>query len=87
MMPERIVDALELVDVDIKQREGLAASSLLELALDLFAEQHPVRQIGQRVVMREVRDLLVGAAALGNVFDDVDDVARLARLVADADAS
>ena len=37
--------------------------------------------------MREVRDLLVGAAALGNVFDDVDDVARLARLVADADTS
>ena len=25
MMPERIVDALELVDVDIKQRKGLAA--------------------------------------------------------------
>ena len=79
MMSERVVDALELVDVDIEQCELLAAAGSLQLAFDLFAEQHPVRQVGQRVVMREMRDLLVGAPALGDVVDDVDDVARLRR--------
>ena len=86
MMPERVVDALELVDVDIEQRELLAPAGSLQLAFDLFAEQHPVRQVGQRVVMREVRDLLVGAPALGNVVDDVDDVAGLAGLIRNSDA-
>ena len=75
MVSERVVDALELVDVDIEQRELLAAGGLAQLALDLFAEQHPVRQVGQRVVMRQMRDLLVGAPALGHVVDDVDDIA------------
>ena len=75
MMAERIVDALEFVDVDIEQGELLAAAGLLELALDLLAEQHAVRQVGQRVVMREMGDLLVGAPAFGDVLDDVDDVA------------
>ncbi len=86
MMSERIVDALEFVDVDIKQRELSAAAGTLQLAFDAFAEQHPVRQVGQRVVMREMGDLLVGEAALGDVFDDVDDVARLAGWIADSDA-
>ncbi len=86
MMPERIVDALELVDVDIKQRELLAPAGSPQFAFDLFAEQHPVRQIGQRVIMREVGDLLVGAPALGDVFHDVDDIAGLAGLIPDADA-
>ena len=86
MMAERIVDALEFVDIDIEQRELLAAGGLLQLALDLFAEQHPVRQVGQRIVMGEMRDLLVGAPPLGDILDDVDDVAGLAVLVANADA-
>ena len=85
MVSERVVDALEFVDVDVEQRELLAADGLLQLALDLLAEQHPVRQVGQRVVMREMGDLFIGAPALGHVVDDVDDVARLACLIADAE--
>ena len=86
MVPERVVDALELVDVDIEQRELLALAGSLQLALDLFAEQHPVRQVGQRVVMREVRDLLVGAPALGNIVDDVDQIPGFTGLVRNSDA-
>src|SRR5690242_7127257 len=44
MMAERVVDALELVDVDIEQREVLAARDFLQLALYLLAEQHAVGQ-------------------------------------------
>ena len=86
MVPERVVDALELVDIDIEQRELLALAGALQLALDLLAEQHPVRQVGQRVVMREVRDPLVGAPALGNIVDDVDQVAGFTGLVRNSDA-
>ena len=85
MVSKRVVDALEFVDVDIEQRELLAAGGLAKLALDLLAEQHPVRQVGQRVVMRQMRDLLVGKPAFGNVVDDVDDVARLTRRIADSE--
>ena len=85
MVAERIVDALELVDVDIEQRELLAVGGLLQLALDLLAEQRAVRQVGQRIVVRHMRDLLVGAPPLGDVLDDVDEVTRFAGMVADAD--
>ena len=54
-MSQRIVDALELVDVDIEDRE-LGALGLQQL-LGMALEQRPVRQIGQRVVMGEMFDL------------------------------
>ncbi len=83
MVSERVVDALEFVDVDIEQGELFAADGVLQLALDLLAEQHPVGQVGERIVMREMRDLFVGVAAFGDVVDDIDDVAGFARGVAD----
>ena len=86
MMPERIVDALEFVDIDVEQCELLALAGFLELAFDLVAEQHPVRQIGQRIVMREMRDLLVGTPAFGHVVDDVYDIPAFAGLILNPDA-
>src|SRR5258708_25586330 len=85
MMSERIVDALELVDVDIKQGELLVPAGSLERALDLLAEQHPVRQVGQRVVMRQMRDLFVGAPALGDILHDIDYKSGLAGLIRNSD--
>ncbi|MGY4413191.1 hypothetical protein ACVWW4_004927 [Bradyrhizobium sp. LB7.1] len=85
VMAERIVDALEFVDVDIEQRELTAAGDLLQLVFDLVAEQHPVRQVGERVVMRHMRDLLVGAPPFGDILDDIDEVTRLAGFIANAD--
>ena len=82
---ERIVDALEFVDVDIEHRELLAGVASLQLALEPFAEQGAVRQIGQRVVMGEVRDALLGAPALGDVFMGGHPSAVRQRLVDDLD--
>ncbi|MGY3428135.1 hypothetical protein ACVWZW_008639 [Bradyrhizobium sp. F1.13.4] len=84
-MTERIVDALELVDVDIEQRELTAAADLLQFTLDLLAEQRPVRQVGERIVMRHMRNLLVSAPPFGDILDHIDEVARLAGFVADSD--
>src|SRR6516164_7173510 len=60
MMPEGIVDAFEFVDIDVEQGELLAVSRFLQLALDLLAEQCAVRQVGEGVIVRHMRDLVVG---------------------------
>ena len=84
-MSERIVDALEFVDVDIEHGELLAGLDRLQRLFEPLAKQDPVRQIGQRVVMRQMGDFLVGALALGDVLDGGDPAARLQRLVDDLD--
>ncbi len=60
-MAERIVDALELVDVDIEHCQLLARPDRIERLLQPLAEQDPVGQLGQRVVMRQMGDLLLRA--------------------------
>ena len=84
-MAERVVDALELVDVDIEHGQLLARPYRLERLFQPLAEQDPVRQFGQRVVMRQMRDLLLGAPALGDVLDGRDPSAALQRPVDDLD--
>ncbi len=66
-MTEGIVDALELVDVDIQHGKLFARSDRLKRLFQPLAKQHPVRQVGERVVMRQMGDFLVGAGALGDV--------------------
>src|SRR5256885_882689 len=49
-MTERVVDALEIVEVEAEHRERLAAGIDAREALGhALAEQHAVRQVGQRV--------------------------------------
>src|ERR1700732_3090358 len=67
-MAERIVDALEFVDVDVEHRKLLAPLGSLELPLQLLAERHAIRQIGQRVVVSQMGNLLLGAPALRDVL-------------------
>jgi hypothetical protein len=65
---ERVVDALELIDVDVEHRQLLAGRKHLERGIELFAKQRPVRQVGQCVVMRHVCDALVKQLAFGDVL-------------------
>ena len=66
-MAERVVDALEAVEIEIEHRELVAAADAGQRLGEPLAEQHAVGQIGQRVVARHMRDLLLGALALGDV--------------------
>ena len=84
-MAERIVDALELVDVDVEDRERPALAQAPRASLQIAAQQHAVGQVGQRVVMRHMRDALVGADALGDVLVGRDPAAGCAGLVLDLD--
>ncbi len=84
-MAERVVDALELVDVDIEHRQLLARPYRLERLFQPFAEQDPVRQVGQSVVVRQMRDLLLCAPSRSDVLDGRDPSAALQRPVDDLD--
>ena len=62
-MAERIVDALEVVEVDVEQRAARAAvGESGELLREPVAEQQPVGQLRQRIEMRLAVEVL-GARA------------------------
>ena len=82
-MAERVVDALEVVEVEAEHGERLAARHPDERLLHLLAEEHAVREAGERVVARHVLDAGLGADRLGDVLDRRDPAAVDHRLVAD----
>ncbi len=67
-VPKRIVDALEFVDVDIQHRQLLARSDMFEFLFQPLVKQCSVWQIGQRVIMCEMSDALLGARAFGDIL-------------------
>ena len=80
-MAERVVDLLELVEVDEQQRRHLLGAALAgQQAADLVAEIDPVRQRGQFVVARQMRDARLGVAPLGDVLEQHDGAAAGHRL-------
>src|SRR5262245_18250949 len=86
-MAERVIDALEFVDVYIEHGELYAGLQILQRLLQLLAEQHAVRQVRQRIVMCEMGDLVLGALAGRDVLDGRYPAARWQRLVDDLDSA
>ena len=71
-MAEGIVDVLEVIDVEQKHREGLAACALrrVERVRHTIEEQRAVRKSGQRIVKRIVDELALRFALLGDIASD-----------------
>ena len=64
-VPERVVDRLEVVEVDEQRRDRcLAAARAREHLLDAVEDQRPVREPGQRIVGRQERELLLAPREL-----------------------
>ena len=64
VMPERVVDLLETVEIDQQDREALViAMRSQDRLLQSIEEQRAVREVGERVVIREVGDALAGQVA------------------------
>jgi hypothetical protein len=62
---ERVVDALEVIEIDEQRRHRcLAATRACEHLLDTIQDQRPIRQAGQRVVCRQERKLFICSLAL-----------------------
>ncbi len=68
VVPERVVHVLEVVEVDHQDRQPvLRAPRERDRVLDAVAEQAAVREQGQRVVERELAQLVLERLALGHV--------------------
>ena len=65
---ERIVDALEFVDVDVQHCQLLTGSDVSQFLLQALAKQGAVRQVGQRVIMCEMCDPFLGVPAFRDVL-------------------
>ena len=63
----RVVDELEVVEVDEEDAHDPRPSSAGECPLDPVPEQHPVREPGERVVERPVGELVLQLPLLGDV--------------------
>ena len=65
LVAERVVDRLEAVEVEHEHADGLlAAPEATERLVEAVAQQHPVRQAGERIVHRLARELVAAALAL-----------------------
>jgi hypothetical protein len=82
-VPERVVDVLEVIEIEIEKRDPLAPLRTLERTLELVRELHTVGQSSQQVVVRHVGDLLLRPFALGDVIDHGEEVFQLASFVED----
>jgi hypothetical protein len=70
---ERVVDRLEVVQVEVEQRDRRAgAAGAGDRVLEALFEQRTVGEPGQAVVVGEVRQLLLAAVARGHVGGDAD---------------
>ena len=68
VVAERVVDALEVIEVDEHHREQSAlALRAGDAAREAVGEQEPVRQPGQRIARGELRDSRLGLLPLGDV--------------------
>ena len=79
-MAERVVDLLELVEVDEQQRGHVVAALGRQQAPDLVAEIDAVRQGGEFVVAGQVADPRLGVAPLGDVLEQHHGAAAFHRL-------
>ena len=71
-MTERIIDALEPVEIEAKHGELFAVTQPTQTFLQLFTEEDAVGQIRQLVVPRQVGDVRFRLLPLRNVFMDRD---------------
>ena len=69
-MTQSVIDALEVVEIEIKHRKLSSPPYKREFLFQLLAEQHAVGKICQRIVMGEVGNPCLGGLALGHVIDD-----------------
>src|SRR5690349_20507120 len=71
-MTERVVDVLEIVDVEERQREVRAIAAGLDRLLNQMAQPRTIGQAGQHVMIGEPRDLGPRFLALDRERAEVD---------------
>ena len=66
-MTQRVVHAFEVVDIETKDRQ-LFVTCALQGLIQTIMEELPIWQIGQGIVLRQVRNPGFGPQPFGDVF-------------------
>ena len=74
-MSERIVDALEMIEVETENRHGFRAPQAAQDRFHLLIERDAVQQVRERVVTRQMPDPFLGQKLLGDVLERRDEPA------------
>ncbi len=83
-MAEALVDGLEVVQVEVQQRElGLGGIGLLDGVAKQLGEEGAIRKAGKRVAIEEEISLLFGRVAVGDVAVRAATAEKRALLVVD----
>jgi len=83
-LPERVVDLLEIVEVEDHHREQApAAVGARDGMIQPVGQQHPIWKPGERLVVREPRERLLDALPLGDLGADAAVAAERAGAVED----
>ena len=72
-----------MIEVEVEQCEALASANPLERLFELFVEQHPIGQVGQGIVVRQVCDPLIRTPALRHVFDNTKQILWFSLVITD----
>ena len=86
-MAQRIVDILEVVEIEVKNGQPLTAHDPFERLLEPLPKQHPVCEAGERVVMGHVDNLGIGLLAVADIFVGHDPSAIGHRALHDMDGA
>ena len=85
-MAQRVIDLLEPVEIDIEQgQSGAAMGQAVDHLVQSDAEQNPIRQGRQRIVVRGEADMFLGAPLLGHILVGRDPTAVGNRSLRDGD--
>jgi hypothetical protein len=76
-VPERVVDLFEVVDVDEEDADDrVRPRGAFERVAEMLDEQPPVRQLRQRVVVRQMTDMQLRLLAFDRVPDGANEKLR-----------
>src|SRR3954467_12628787 len=82
-MPQRVIDILEVIEVQAQKSEPLPATELLEASRDFLVEQMTVWQPRETVMHGQIRDLGFRLPALGHILVGRNPAAAGHRLIGD----
>src|SRR5664280_927815 len=67
-MPECVIDALQMINVEVQDCQPLSPSGAFELLLKPLAKKQTIGQTGQPIMVRGIRNPLLGTLLFGDVF-------------------
>src|ERR1035437_7780207 len=79
-MPEGVIDALQMIKVEVQDRQPLSALNTLECLFKPFVIKFAIGQTSQRIMLCRIRKPFLGTPLFGDVFVGGDPSAAFDRV-------